>query len=435
MTDSKEDVKEKNDNGKTAKTDVGVDSGVDAGAGVDVGSVTADPVTAKLQELGVPVKVIEKIKTDLGATNVEQLSSLTEQDLIDVGMQKLPARDLLKKLTTSSIIEQANADMATFESGSSQTTSMLEQLPSDDALLSSLKVGGVLKVEHARVVMAGRCLLARQTNMFGADKRIMDMINNHYTNALQMPNPDIFWQMSNERTKNRYAPIFNALHMPGAGVYATSTARNAFWVRMNEQFIPKILEVQRQLTVWYDTWVKQAQANIGLNIGVALGQASGAMVPRQRVPIINHIVAAVDALVDSANKVFAGQNEVVAIALGVDAQRLRDLLKRNDLHTYTGSASREVMLRELGVSATSDVTMMENDFSTYLHNALRIQALPSTGPTTAVFLQELQEIGENIEWTRLSKKIETKTTAGKITGIGSRGHGDNDSPEDEELWK
>lgn len=390
----------------------------------------SDPLTARLQELGVPVEVIEKIKSDLGATTVEQLSSLIEQDLIDVGMKKLPARDLLKKLAVSSV-EQANAGLSAVDSSASQATiSMLEQLPSDDALLSSLRVGGVLKIEHARVVMAGRCLLARQTNMYGADKRVMSMINDHYTNALQEPNPKIFWELSGQRTKNRYASIFNALHMPGASVYATPAARNAFWVKMGELFIPKLQDVQRQLTAWYDTWVKQAQANIGLNL---LGQAGGAMVPRQRMPLINHIIASVDAMIDSANKLFAGENEVVAIALGVDAQRLRELLKRNDLHSFTGSASREVMLRELGVAATSDVTMMENDFSTYLHNVLRVQTLPSTGPTTAVFLQELQEIGENIDWTRLGKKIEVKATTGKITGIGGRGRDDDDLPDDEEL--
>lgn len=422
---------------KKKKTAAGDENEKTTGTVVDDGA-KIDPITAKLQEMGVDIVVIGKIKSDLGATTVEQLIGLTEQDLVEAGMKKLPAREMLKKLISSSINEQV-AGEAVAAGADTSAASMLEQLPSDDSLLASLKVGGVLKVEHARVVMTGRCLLARQTNMFGADKRMMDMINDHYTNALQQPNPEIFWQLNKERTRNRYAEVFNALNMPGASVYATPAARNAFWARMNEVFVPKLQEVQRQLTVWYDTWLKQAQANVGLNIGAALaGPASGAILPRQKMPMINHIIAAVDAMVDSANKVFAGQNEVIAIALAVDAQRLRNLLKREDLYSFTGSASREIMLRELGVAATSDVTMMENDFSVYLHNALRVQTLPSTGPTTALFLQELQQIGDNIDWTRLSKKIETKATTGGLTGVGGRGRaveGDEGLNEDEELWK
>lgn len=397
-----------------------------------------DAISEKLMDMGVEVGVIEKIKTDLGAKTVEQLSGLTEVDLVEkCGMKTLPARDLIKKLTASAVTEQIARGAEAAEASAASATSMLEPIPSDEALLSSLKVGGVMKVDYARVIMAGRCLLARQMNMYGADKRIIDMINDYYTNVREEPNPQIFWELSGERTKNRYAPIFNALKMPGASAYATAPGRNAFWAKMNEIFIPKVQEVQRQLTVWYDSWLKQAQANIGLNLGAALaGSAGGTMVPRQRMPVITNILAAVDAMIDAANKVFAGQNEVVAIALAIDAQRLRNLLARNDLHTFTGSSSREIMLKELGVAATSDIIAMENNFSTYLHNAPRIQLLPSTGPTTATFLQELQEIGESIDWARLSKKIDTKANSGSLTGIGGRGgSADGELPDDEELWK
>jgi hypothetical protein len=249
----------------------------------------------------------------------------------------------------------------------------------------------------------------------------MEMIDEHYTNAVQEPNPAIFWELNAQRTRNRYAPIFNALQMPGASVYATTTARNAFWGRMNTIFIPQLLNLQQQLTAWYEAWIKQTNANIGLSLAAA---ASHAAVPTQRIPPILNILAAVDGMIDSINKVFAGRNEVVAIALAVDAQRLRELLKRTDLHTYTGSASHEVMLRELGVAATTDVIMMETNFSTFLHNALRIKELPTTGTTTAMFLQELQEIGATIDWPRLSRKVEIKPTSAP-TGIGGKRRGDD----------
>ena len=381
--------------------------------------VDADQVSVMLGELGVANDVIEKIKSELGAERVEDLSGLTEQDLVSVGMKVLPARNLLKTIL-SATTQQPAAEVAGADTAEPPAMSVLEQLPPDQTLLESLRVGGVLKVEHARVVMAGRCLWAQQTGMYGADKRLMDMIDRHYTSAVEEPNPPIFWELNAARTRNRFAPIFNALKMPGASVYATASARNAYWDKMNQVFIPRLQELQRQLTVWYDTWTKQAAANVSINLGAALATSQGqvGVLPAQRIPPITNILGSVDAMIDSINKVFAGRNEVVAIALAVDAQRLRELLKRNDLHTFTGSASREVMLRDLGVAATTDVILMENNFSMFLHNAIRVHTLPTTGRMTAMFLQELQEVGANIDWDRLGKKVET--ISAEPTGIGGK---------------
>ena len=58
-------------------------------------------IDEKLEGLGVPADVIEKIKMELGAATVEDLSGLTEQDLVGVGMKKLPARELVKNLSQS----------------------------------------------------------------------------------------------------------------------------------------------------------------------------------------------------------------------------------------------------------------------------------------------------------------------------------------------
>lgn len=395
-----------------------------------MGDDTKNLVADRLKELGVEEGVIAKIVTDLGAEKPEDLANLTEADLTGVGMKALPARNLLRALTSAQ-----TAEVATDADKAAPAMSVLEQLPPDEILLESLRVGGILKVEHARVVMAGRCLWAQQTGMFGGDVRLMNMIDNHYTNSVEEPNPPIFWELNAARTRTRYASVFNALKMPGASVYATVSARNAFWEKMNQVFIPKLQELQRQLTVWYDTWMKQATANVGLNLGAAIAaaQGRGGAVPTQRIPPIIHILAAVDGMVDSINKVFAGRNEVVAIALAVDAQRLRELLKRNDLHTFTGSASREVMLRDLGVAATTDVIQMEISFSMFLHNAIRVKTLPPTGVTTAMFLQELQEIGGNIDWDRLSKKVEVRPQA-EPTGIGGRrrARAEEDSAEEDE---
>ncbi len=374
-----------------------------------------DPVTARLKEMKVEDTVIEEIKK-MGAETVEDLAVyLTEAQLVGIGMLPIKAAKLIKALKAS--MPSAAEPAASVVTSEFAVASLLEQLPTDQALLESLRVGGVLKVEYARVVMAARTLLAQQTGMFGADKRLMEMIDRHYTDSVQEPNPPIFWELSAAQTRNRYASVFNALQMPGASAYATTAARNAFWERMNQVFIPKLQELQAQLTAWYDKWMQQATANIGLNLGSALAGVDS-VVPKQRIPPITNILAAVDGMIDSINKVFAGRNEVVAIALAIDAQRLKELLKRDDMHTFTGAATREIMLRNLGVAATTDVILMESNLAIYVRNILRLKEMPTTGRTTAAFLQELQEIGAEIDWKLLSKKIETKSSS--ITGIGGK---------------
>jgi len=62
-----------------------------------VAGTPADPVTIKLLVLGVSAESILKIK-DLGAESVEDLSHLTEVDLISAGLKPLKARSLLAAL-------------------------------------------------------------------------------------------------------------------------------------------------------------------------------------------------------------------------------------------------------------------------------------------------------------------------------------------------
>jgi len=60
--------------------------------------MTTDAVKARLEELGVPADLIEKIVTDLGAETVDLLQHLTEAHLASIGMQPLKASALIAAL-------------------------------------------------------------------------------------------------------------------------------------------------------------------------------------------------------------------------------------------------------------------------------------------------------------------------------------------------
>ena len=86
-------------------------------------------IDEKLEGLGVPADVIEKIKMELGAATVEDLSGLTEQDLVGVGMKKLletmemPLVPLLAQLELNGV----NIDTRKMESISRHVENAIEK--------------------------------------------------------------------------------------------------------------------------------------------------------------------------------------------------------------------------------------------------------------------------------------------------------------------
>ena len=59
---------------------------------------STDPVVVKLKSLGVSEDIVINLQTVLGVSTEADLASLTEADLMEAGMKKIPARKLLAAL-------------------------------------------------------------------------------------------------------------------------------------------------------------------------------------------------------------------------------------------------------------------------------------------------------------------------------------------------
>lgn len=57
--------------------------------------VVVDQLVNRLTDLGIDAEMITKIKAELGAETVDDLASLTEADLVGLGMKPIPARKLI----------------------------------------------------------------------------------------------------------------------------------------------------------------------------------------------------------------------------------------------------------------------------------------------------------------------------------------------------
>ena len=117
-------------------------AGEEVTVNVDESVTTVDPVTAKLEELGVDGEMIEKIK-EMGAETVEDLAGLQEKDLIDAGMLVLKARKLIAVLVpTKSVDIDPNKELAEGEKlSSAQVTGFAGALGMDQTTLMLLMNG------------------------------------------------------------------------------------------------------------------------------------------------------------------------------------------------------------------------------------------------------------------------------------------------------
>lgn len=384
--------------------------------------VTSALVTSEV--IGGPDDDAVEVLTDEDTASKESIVSA----LRTAGVAPPNARLAIKKLrgltvpaTTASAVV-APAMVAPAE----PQQSLLEMLPDDQAILAAFKSGGVLEVQKAQVVVAGRCLLAQQMGVFGADRKLLTLINDYYTTRVKRRNPTIYWELRKAVTRKRYASLFQAMDMPGAGELVTVSAQRKFWARMQESFVPKLVRVQETLTAWYEAWERKASMNVGLVVGNALASAAGGIGagPGTRIPPINNIVAAVETMIDGINECFAGEFEAVGIALGHDAVRIRNLIDNADLYAHIGAAERREFMELIGIKAGSDVVMMESAFANWLHNALRIPSMPPTGMRTAGTLAEIQELGAALGeegWAKLTSRIsfDPKSAAPGLIGIGA----------------
>ena len=111
----------------------------------------SDPVAAKLKNLGLAEDVISKIKSELGAESESDLTGLTEEDLVGVGMKKLQARKLVAALKPPPTV----ASPESISSGPVAAVSfdeVLPAVPTDASWVEALRTGGVLKVDQSTVI-------------------------------------------------------------------------------------------------------------------------------------------------------------------------------------------------------------------------------------------------------------------------------------------
>lgn len=376
--------------------------------GTSAEPTVGDAVTTRLTELGVEPTVIEKIRTDLGATSVDDLAGLNESDLVGAGMKALPARNLVAKL------RKAAAEAAAPAASAVSTMSfegVLPAVPDDTSWLAALRAGGVLKVDQSTVISAVRAGLAHRVGLFEVpDLLVAEMERFSDANEEQV-DPE-FFKLRKMLTRKSYGDIFEAIEGL-EGSYVTEGRKKELFSRLDGKLWPAIISFNGALKAWQEAWM-QGAANPAIMMSAifaASGTGGGAMPPGMMQPpdtgVLRDNAAAV---ADAVNRVFAGTGVQIAAALAYEASRIKETLTNPRLPALIGAANRDQMLRQLGVAVSATYPRLEMNLTKFVLAVLQAQDQPA-GNEELQYFGAMYMLGSQIPWEQLG-------STGKPSGIG-----------------
>ncbi len=369
-----------------------------------------DAIALLLTDHGLEAAVIDKIKTDLGAATVEDLSALTEADLVGIGMKKLPARKLVADLKP---VEVAPTPAASPVSTMS-FDSILPNVPTDSSWLEALRTGGVLKVDQSTVIGAIRAALAHKARLYDIPDGLVTMLERFAEENEEQVDVE-FFKLKKQLTRRNYAEIFSAIEGLD-GSYVTEGRKKQLFGRIDEHLWPSIETFYGQLKGWQEAWL-QGGANPMIMMSAimaASGGGAGVMPPGvMQPPDTGGLRDHADAVADAINKCFAGTGVQIASALAYDATKIRETLENPRLPALVGAANRDQMLRQLGVAVSATYPRLETNLTRFVLSTLQVKD-QAAGTEELQYFSSLFMLGSQIPWDQLGNK----RPSGKLSGIG-----------------
>jgi hypothetical protein len=292
----------------------------------------------------------------------------------------------------------AGAGAATPTLSLDTSLAILPNAPDDSSLLAMLKAGGDLKVNQGTVISAIRAALANRSGLYDLPALLVDRMESH-AESLEEPVGPEFFKLRKLLTQRNYGEIFAALDVEGA--FVSQKRKATFLDRLDALLWPALSAFQAQLKHWTESW-QQGMANPAALMAIMVGSAGGQALPPGMLqpPPTGALRDAAEAVNTQINRVFAGVGVPVAMALGYDAMKIREVLEAPNLPAQIGAASRDQMLKLLDVAVSADYVRLEQNLVRY---ALAIMAFPGV-PADAelAYLTSMTMLGGQIPWDSLA---------------------------------
>ena len=354
---------------------------------------------------------------ELGVESVDDLSALEESDLTRAGMKLVQARKLVNNLKSAEARKAAaEAATAAGPAAAYSTMSILASLPSvssDESLLQGLQIGGILKVSDATYQAALRVFLADRAGLFTVREKIRSKMEAQSEKILE-PVPPMYWKIMRSITRHNYGDLFAAIEGLD-GTYITDKRRTEFVNRLKNELFPVVVEGYGAVCGWSESY-----NNMGYNLaGLAAAIRGGAGAGLANCPPVDPVLDASATLKDAINRVFRGTYMPVAAAMTKDAMDTTALLNDPSLPALVGSESKDIMLRDLGLNVTANVTRCEKALVQFVLGLTKFDT-ESVG-NEINYILALASVGQNIPWSQLGYSVATPGHPGRGSGATTLG--------------
>lgn len=388
------------------------------------GNKMNEELLAKLKGLGLKDEEVQKLAgegvandSDMARLNADQIKAVTSCGLVTA-------------MKVAEAFVPAPNPVVVSDPGVGQMASMdmLPSVPDDSSFLEMLKVGGVLKVGKVEVISAMRAAIATQVGLYNLPDILMTRME-RFAEEQDEPVGESFYTLQRLITSRNYGEVLSVLGVTGN--FVSDRRKNEVLARLNSILWPALRNFNSQLVAWSDAWSK-GMSNPGAALMVLAmasgGGARGVMPPGMlQPPETAGLRDEAEAVINQINKVFSGTGIPVARALAFDATRIKGILEEPTLPAAVGSATRDQMLKTLGVDVGPDYVRLERNVTRF---ALSIMELPniSSGNEEYGYLGSMLQLGLSIPWEKLGGSTPSpvrssrKTTeeVGSLTGSSFR---------------
>ena len=360
--------------------------------------VVADDVRTKLAEYGADEATIDKVISELGVEELDDLASLEVADLTGAGMKLAKARKLVAELKNTSKPAAPAVAAAETRAIQSQFEALLPSIPTDESWLNALKTGGILKVDESSYIAAIHAALADRAGLYNVPDALSKAMEKYADETEEQVDP-IFYALRKSLTRRTYGDIFAAIDGLD-GTFITDARRKEFLGRIRDTLWPAIAESYRTLDGWYQTW-RASFSDPSMLIAAIGGGFSGGAAGMSMItpPDTAQLHDAGDTLVDSINRVFRGTGVQVAAAMAYDANTIRNTLEDPRLPSMVGVKNREMMLKKIGASVSSNYIRLEQNLVKYVLAFVKHDTV--TSDVEVNYFVALWQLGTQINWAEL----------------------------------
>lgn len=340
----------------------------------------------------------------------EQIAKLSEQGVQTDAEMAMLSENEIREITGCTVIAAKKAAAAftpkpteaEVASSTAAIQNVLPQLPDDKSFLEMLKVGGVLKVDRTNVIAAMRAAIASDVGLYQLPERLIQRME-EFAMEQEEPVGEAFYKLQRQLTERRYGDVLAAIGATGS--FVSEKRKRETLQRLDTLLWPALRSFNKQLRAWVESWSQGAAnpAAMMMAMAVSSGGMSGVMPPGMLQPPDTAVLRDEgEAVINSINKVFAGTGIPVARALAYDAMRIREVLEDPNLPSTVGAATRDQMLKMLGIDVGADYVRLEQNVTRF---ALAIMELPkvASGSEELTYFSAMYTLGISIPWDKLGK--------------------------------